>query len=75
MYITQLHKDLLDILFLFLLLTFVGIRDLSYNQLTGKIPFNIGFLQVATLYEIILFVKILMKMLCFLLLYLSRNCS
>jgi len=25
------------------------IRDLSYNQLTGGIPFNIGFLQVATL--------------------------
>lgn len=25
-------------------------RDLSYNQLTGEIPFNIGFLQVATLY-------------------------
>ncbi|KAK6927209.1 Leucine-rich repeat-containing N-terminal, plant-type, partial [Dillenia turbinata] len=24
-------------------------RDLSYNQLTGEIPFNIGFLQVATL--------------------------
>ncbi|RXH73031.1 hypothetical protein DVH24_012715 [Malus domestica] len=23
-------------------------RDLSYNQLTGEIPFNIGFLQVAT---------------------------
>jgi len=25
-------------------------RDLSYNHLTGEIPFNIGFLQVATLY-------------------------
>lgn len=25
-------------------------RDLSYNKLTGEIPFNIGFLQVATLY-------------------------
>lgn len=24
-------------------------RDLSYNKLTGEIPFNIGFLQVATL--------------------------
>ncbi|XP_039174064.1 LRR receptor-like serine/threonine-protein kinase ERECTA isoform X3 [Eucalyptus grandis] len=23
--------------------------DLSYNRLTGKIPFNIGFLQVVTL--------------------------
>lgn len=28
----------------------VDARDLSYNQLTGDIPFNIGFLQVATLY-------------------------
>jgi len=28
----------------------VNARDLSYNQLTGEIPFNIGFLQVATLY-------------------------
>lgn len=26
-------------------------RDLSYNQLTGEIPFNVGFLQVATLYD------------------------
>ncbi|KAF3446113.1 hypothetical protein FNV43_RR11292 [Rhamnella rubrinervis] len=25
------------------------VLDLSYNQLTGEIPFNIGFLQVATL--------------------------
>ncbi|KAJ6924263.1 hypothetical protein NC652_017523 [Populus alba x Populus x berolinensis] len=24
--------------------------DLSFNQLTGEIPFNIGFLQIATLY-------------------------
>lgn len=27
------------------------LRDLSYNQLTGEIPFDIGFLQVATLLE------------------------
>ncbi|CAK7352768.1 unnamed protein product [Dovyalis caffra] len=26
--------------------------DLSYNQLTGEIPFNIGFLQIATLYVV-----------------------
>uniref|UniRef100_A0A0E0NLN6 non-specific serine/threonine protein kinase n=1 Tax=Oryza rufipogon TaxID=4529 RepID=A0A0E0NLN6_ORYRU len=26
-----------------------GLWDLSYNRLTGEIPFNIGFLQVATL--------------------------
>lgn len=25
-------------------------RDISYNQITGEIPYNIGFLQVATLY-------------------------
>ncbi|GJM87029.1 hypothetical protein PR202_ga02941 [Eleusine coracana subsp. coracana] len=31
-------------------LTFRFFRDLSNNQLTGGIPFNIGFLQVATLY-------------------------
>lgn len=31
-------------------------RDLSYNQLTGEIPFNIGFLQVATLYVLGVFV-------------------
>lgn len=24
-------------------------RDISYNQITGEIPYNIGFLQVATL--------------------------
>lgn len=24
-------------------------RDVSYNQITGVIPYNIGFLQVATL--------------------------
>lgn len=29
--------------------TFLIARDLSYNKLTGEIPFNIGFLQVATL--------------------------
>lgn len=34
--------------FIFFLLS-IG-RDLSYNKLTGEIPFNIGFLQVATLY-------------------------
>ncbi|KAF4375781.1 hypothetical protein F8388_014503 [Cannabis sativa] len=31
--------------------------DLSYNQLTGEIPFNIGFLQVATLYVLVVFVS------------------
>lgn len=30
-------------------------RDLSYNQLTGEIPFNIGFLQVATLYVLVIY--------------------
>jgi len=30
-------------------------RDLSYNHLTGEIPFNIGFLQVATLYVLVTF--------------------
>lgn len=25
-------------------------RDISYNQITGEIPYNIGFLQVATLW-------------------------
>lgn len=30
-------------------------RDLSYNQLVGEIPFNIGFLQVATLYVLAFF--------------------
>lgn len=29
----------------------MNVRDLSYNNFTGEIPFNIGFLQVATLYE------------------------
>lgn len=33
-----------------LLTIFLIGRDLSYNQLTGEIPFNVGFLQVATLY-------------------------
>ncbi|KAK6129521.1 hypothetical protein DH2020_036754 [Rehmannia glutinosa] len=28
---------------------FVDVRDLSYNNFSGEIPFNIGFLQVATL--------------------------
>lgn len=28
-------------------------RDLSYNNFTGGIPFNIGFLQVATLYVLL----------------------
>ncbi|XP_062073324.1 LRR receptor-like serine/threonine-protein kinase ERL1 isoform X2 [Humulus lupulus] len=28
---------------------FEGVRDISYNQITGEIPYNIGFLQVATL--------------------------
>ncbi|XP_057511648.1 LRR receptor-like serine/threonine-protein kinase ERECTA [Actinidia eriantha] len=31
-------------------LTGLWYLDLSFNQLTGEIPFNIGFLQVATLY-------------------------
>lgn len=35
----------------------VNARDLSYNQLTGEIPFNIGFLQVATLYVCMIFFK------------------
>ncbi|XP_058068962.1 LRR receptor-like serine/threonine-protein kinase SIK1 [Magnolia sinica] len=26
------------------------IFDISYNQITGEIPYNIGFLQVAILY-------------------------
>jgi hypothetical protein len=26
-------------------------RDISYNQITGEIPYNIGFLQVATLLD------------------------
>jgi hypothetical protein len=39
-------------------LNFWYFRDLSNNQLTGEIPFNIGFLQVATLYVIlILYIK------------------
>jgi len=35
-------------------LTFQYFRDLSNNHLTGEIPFNIGFLQVATLYVIVI---------------------
>jgi hypothetical protein len=35
-------------------LTFHCFRDLSNNHLTGEIPFNIGFLQVATLYVIVI---------------------
>lgn len=31
-------------------LCFVNARDLSYNDFNGEIPFNIGFLQVATLW-------------------------
>lgn len=30
-------------------LFFLNFRDISYNQITGEIPYNIGFLQVATL--------------------------
>ena len=37
---------------------FIG-RDLSYNHLTGEIPFNIGFLQVATLYVLVVSCDIL----------------
>jgi hypothetical protein len=53
LYVILYHDSFFDSLFYFLvtfLTSFVYARDLSYNQLTGEIPFNIGFLQIATLY-------------------------
>ena len=76
LYVIQLHDfDIPCSYFLFtFLISSVDARDLSYNQLTGEIPFNIGFLQVATLYVCMIFFKFFfMRMIFGLSLFLSWN--
>lgn len=44
-----MHYAFDALLFKLLIFEPFGVRDISYNQITGEIPYNIGFLQVATL--------------------------
>ena len=64
LYVIQFHESLCHTWSCFLftfLMSSVDARDLSYNQLTGEIPFNIGFLQIATLYVLHDFLKLFLQ--------------
>jgi hypothetical protein len=42
----MIHAHLLSF---FIWTSFIEYSDISYNQISGEVPYNIGFLQVATL--------------------------